>query len=161
MSEKVFRYFSKNLPKSRWKWVGQWSRLQRNLHWLHRRNNSGTDYSNHSRWFNSMRSRVLRRRILLSRTRMRRNCPGRPINLSRWTQKLWFSESRDKYVCFQCLNGQDENYGLCGDRGCGEVLSVVGHHEIEGFYTIRYSDGLVNGQFYYERVEPSQMYLYS
>lgn len=64
-------------------------------------------------------------------------------------------------VCFQCLNGQDENYGLCGDRGCGEVLSVVGHHEIEGFYTIRYSDGLVNGQFYYERVEPSQMYLYS
>ena len=41
------------------------------------------------------------------------------------------------------------------------MLSVVGNHEIEGFYTIRYSAGLINGQFYYERVEPSPMYLYS
>ena len=62
----------------------------------------------------------------------------------------------------QCDNGQDENYALCGDGGCGEVLEIEGSlGEINGYYTIRYSEGLHNGRVYYERVEPSPMFLYS
>ena len=56
----------------------------------------------------------------------------------------------------------------CEDYGCGEVLSIVGLEEIEGYYSVRrlmpdggLLDSSINGREYYERVEPSRMYLYS
>merc|ERR1711935_1051189 len=58
----------------------------------------------------------------------------------------------------QCDNGQDENYGLCGEGGCGEVLEIEGSLlEINGYYSIRYSNGLMNRRVHYERVEPTNM----
>ena len=49
----------------------------------------------------------------------------------------------------------------CGDGGCGHVLEVNGASDLNGFYLIRYSDGFVNGKPYYQRLEPSEMFLFS
>ena len=78
-----------------------------------------------------------------------------------WGEAGFFYDYEECDMVLHCDNGQDETWAKCGDGGCGQAFEVVGAGDLNGHYLIRYSDGFHNGKPYYERVEPSSMFLFS